>query len=695
MIANKLFSIVKVVAMTDSNSDLTLAQSRHSELSEEIEGHNRRYYTQDAPSITDFEYDQLMVELLQLEADFPELQTPESPSQRVGGAPLEQFSQIRHERPMLSLSNGFNDADIFEFDKRLHKELGHAEEVEFDYVAEPKLDGLAVSIYYENRRFKHAATRGDGKVGEDITQNIKTIRSVPLVLPDTAPDRLEVRGEVFMPHAGFAALNKTQIDNDKKPFVNPRNAAAGSLRQLDSKVTASRPLDIFIYSLGVISDEGFADTHSETLQKLADLGFPVCPLLQKVSGPQGCLNYYAELSASRSSLGYEIDGIVYKLDRLDWQQAAGFIAKAPRWALAHKFPAQEKSTTVRDIDVQVGRTGAITPVARLEPVFVGGVTVSNVTLHNQSEIERLGIRVGDTVVVRRAGDVIPQIVSVNLDKRPMSSQAYVFPEYCPECGSEVVAEGEGIIMRCSGGLVCGAQVKQAIKHFASRKAMDIDGLGDKIVDALVDQSLIVNVADLYALKYDQVLELEGFAEKSAENLIASIDESKHTQLSQLLFALGIPQVGESTAEQLANTYGNLDALMGVTSEALEALPDIGPIVAQNIARFFTVSNSREVIQNLLDRGVYYDAIDISSLPDPDSLPLANKVIVLTGTLNTLGRSDAKKRLQALGAKVTGSVSKKTDLVVVGADAGSKADKAQELGIEMIDEDGLLALLSDA
>lgn len=680
--------------MTDSKPDLTLARSRHSELSEEIEGHNRRYYTQDAPSISDFEYDQLMVELLQLEADFPELQTPDSPSQRVGGAPLEQFSQIRHERPMLSLSNGFNDADIFEFDKRLHKELGHAEEVVFDYVAEPKLDGLAVSIYYENRRFKHAATRGDGKVGEDITQNIKTIRSVPLVLPVTAPDRLEVRGEVFMPHAGFAALNKAQIDNDKKPFVNPRNAAAGALRQLDSKITASRPLDIFIYSLGIISDEGFADTHSETLQKLAELGFPVCPLLQNVSGPKGCLEYYAELSGARSSLDYEIDGIVYKLDRLDWQQAAGFIAKAPRWALAHKFPAQEKSTTVRNIDVQVGRTGAITPVARLEPVFVGGVTVSNVTLHNQSEVERLGIRVGDTVVVRRAGDVIPQIVSVNLDKRPANSRAYEFPKNCPECGSEVVAEGEGIIMRCSGGLVCGAQVKQAIKHFASRKAMDIDGLGDKIVDALVDQGLIVNVADLYALNYEQVLELDGFAEKSAENLIASIDQSRHTQLSQLLFALGIPQVGESTAEQLANTYGNLEALMGVTVEALEALPDIGPIVAQNIARFFTDSNSREVIQNLLDRGVNYDAIDISLLPDPDSMPLASKVIVLTGTLNTLGRSEAKKRLQALGAKVTGSVSKNTDLVVVGADAGSKADKAQELGVEMIDEEALLVLLSE-
>ena len=673
-------------------SDLNIASARHRELSTEIERHNRSYYNQDAPTVSDYEYDQLMQELIKIEADFPSLLSADSPTQRVGGQALDHFSQIRHERPMLSLSNGFSDDDIVEFDRRLHKELGRNDDVVFDYVAEPKLDGLAVSIYYENRRFKHAATRGDGKVGEDISQNIKTIRSIPLSLPDHAPERLEVRGEVFMPHDGFAQLNESQIASDKKPFVNPRNAAAGSLRQLDSKVTASRPLEIFIYALGVISDEGFSETHSETLEKLATMGFPVCPLLQKVSGPEGCLRYFSELSESRRSLDYEIDGIVYKLDRLDWQQAAGFIAKAPRWAIAHKFPAQEKSTQVRDINVQVGRTGAITPVARLEPLFVGGVTVSNVTLHNHSEIERLGIRVGDTVVVRRAGDVIPQIVSVNLDKRPLDSKAFVFPAHCPECGSDIVAEGEGIIMRCSGGLICAAQVKQAIKHFASRKAMDIEGLGDKIVDALVDERLISNVADLYALSYEQVLELEGFAEKSAENLIASIDESRNAELARLLFALGIPQVGESTAMQLANTYGNLDALMGVSVEALEALPDIGPIVAQNIARFFTDEDSRRVIQDLLNRGLKYQPIDVSLLPDPDSLPLANKVIVLTGTLNTLGRSEAKKRLQALGAKVTGSVSKKTNIVVVGLDAGSKAAKAEELGIEMLDEEGLLALL---
>ncbi len=673
--------------------DITAARARHAELSIQIEHHNRLYYTQDAPSISDYEYDQLMQELLALEVEHAELVSPQSPSQRVGSPALDEFSQIKHERPMLSLSNGFSDDDIHEFDRRLHKELGQADERIFDYVAEPKLDGLAVSIFYENGVFKHAATRGDGKVGEDITQNVKTIRSIPLVLPAGSPDRLEVRGEVFMSHAGFAKLNQAQAELDKKPFVNPRNAAAGSLRQLDSKITASRPLDIFIYSLGVISDDSFATTHSQTLERLADLGFPVCPLLEKVQGAKGCLDYFSRLSQQRADLDYEIDGIVYKLDRLDWQASAGFIAKAPRWALAHKFPAQEKSTVVKDIDVQVGRTGAITPVARLEPLFVGGVTVSNVTLHNQSEIQRLGIRVGDTVIVRRAGDVIPQIVSVNLEKRPDNSQEYVFPKQCPECNSEVVAEGEGIIARCSGGLICSAQVKQAIKHFVSRKAMDIDGLGEKIVDALVQEKLIENVADLYRLEYEQVLELEGFAEKSAQNLIDRISDSKKTELPRLLFALGIPQVGESTAEQLANTFGSLEALSKTDLETLESLPDIGPIVAENIVLFFSEVNNQSVISSLLSAGVEYPEIIFDDLPDLDSLPLSGKTIVLTGALQELSRSDAKKRLQALGAKVTGSVSKKTDLVVVGTDAGSKATKAEELGIDMVDEDGLMQLLS--
>ena len=672
--------------------DLDQALARHAELSRLIEHHNGLYYRQDAPSISDFEYDQLMQELLQLEEQYSELISANSPSQRVGSAALDEFNQIKHERPMLSLSNGFNDDDIREFDRRLHKELGQADEQVFSYVAEPKLDGLAVSIFYENGIFKHAATRGDGKVGEDISLNVKTIRSVPLSLPEGSPARLEVRGEVFMSHAGFAELNAAQAEQDKKPFVNPRNAAAGSLRQLDSKVTASRPLDIFIYALGVISDETFAATHSETLERLADLGFPVCPLLEKVDGADGCLDYFSRLSEKRANLDYEIDGIVYKLDRLDWQASAGYIAKAPRWALAHKFPAQEKSTKVKSIDVQVGRTGAITPVARLEPLFVGGVTVSNVTLHNQSEIQRLGIRVGDTVIVRRAGDVIPQIVSVNLEEREDHSIEYAFPTHCPVCGSDIVSEGEGIIARCSGGLICRAQVKQAIKHFVSRKAMDIDGLGEKIVDLLVEQKFIASVADLYSLKFDEVVELEGFAEKSAQNLIDSIHGSRETELPRLLFALGIPQVGESTAEQLANSFGSIERLSNTSVESLESLPDIGPIVAENIVVFFAEENNKKVIKQLLDSGVSYSEIDVDDLPDPSSLPLNGKIMVLTGALQTLSRSDAKKRLQAMGAKVTGSVSKKTDIVIVGADAGSKAVKAQELGIEIIDEAALIELL---
>jgi len=498
-----------------------------------------------------------------------------------------------------------------------------------------------------------------------------------------------------MPHKGFTELNKAQVAENKKVFVNPRNAAAGSLRQLDSRVTATRPLEIFVYSIGVNSEPDFASSHSESLMRLAEYGFPVCPLLEKVSGVQGCLQYYEALSARRANLDYEIDGIVYKLDRLDWQRAAGFIAKAPRWALAHKFPAQEKSTVVRDIEVQVGRTGAITPVARLEPVFVGGVTVSNVTLHNRAEVERLNIRVGDTVIVRRAGDVIPQIVSVNIEKRPSHAKAYEFPAECPECGSKIITEGEGIIARCTGGLVCGAQVRQAIAHFVSRKAMDIDGLGEKIVDQLVAESLIENVADIYSLTLDPLLELEGFARKSAENLLQAIEHSKATDLAKLLYALGIPQVGESTAVQLANSFGSIEALTAADQLTLEALPDIGPIVAYNIVRFFEDQNNKAVIAALLQRGVHYEPIDVTDQPDPDSLPLANNTIVLTGGLSSMSRSEAKKRLQALGAKVAGSVSKKTSIVIVGTDAGGKAAKAEELGVEMMDEEGLLALLNNS
>jgi len=485
-----------------------------------------------------------------------------------------------------------------------------------------------------------------------------------------------------MSHVGFATLNRRQKEQEKKVFVNPRNAAAGSLRQLDSKITASRPLDIFVYAVGVISDLKFAQTHSQMLERLGKLGFPICPLIEKVDGVTGCLAYYRKLSEMRTQLDYDIDGIVYKLDRLDWQRSAGFIARAPRWAMAHKFPAQEKSTTVNEINVQVGRTGAITPVARLEPVFVGGVTVSNVTLHNHAEIKRLDIREGDRVIVRRAGDVIPQIVSVDHTQRPESSSAYDFPTRCPVCDSKVLFEGEGIIARCSGGLICPAQRKQAITHFVSRKAMDIDGLGDRIVDVLVDLELINNVADLYRLRFAQIVELEGFAEKSAQNLIDAIAQSKNTELSRLIYALGIGQVGENTAEQLANSFGTLTAVGKADIETLEALPDIGPVVAQSIVDFFADENNRRVLAALEQTGVNYPEIEIDELPDPHSLPLAGNTIVLTGTLQSMSRADAKKRLQALGAKVTGSVSAKTSMVIVGSDAGSKATKAAELGIEM-------------
>lgn len=681
-------------------TDLNKARQRHQALSTELEHHNSLYYTQDSPSISDYEYDQMMLELQCLEASFPDLLTPDSPSQRVGSAPLDSFVKIEHEQAMLSLSNGFSDGDIVEFDRRLHNEIGQPEARVFDYVAEPKLDGLAVSIMYINGLFSYAATRGDGKVGEDITQNVKTIRSIPLRLPSSeaagfaVPKRLEVRGEIFMSHSRLEQLNASQVAQNKKTFMNPRNAAAGSLRQLDSKVTAERGLDVFIYSTGINSDEGFAPTHSETLRKLNQLGFPICPLLKQVSGVNGCLSYFLDMSSQRAKLDYEIDGIVYKLDRLDWQRAAGFIAKAPRWALAHKFPAQEKSTTVNSIEVQVGRTGAITPVARLEPVFVGGVNVSNVTLHNHSEIQRLGVRVGDTVIVRRAGDVIPQIVSVNLEKRLEKSVMYDFPVQCPECNSEVVFEGEGIIARCSGGLICGAQLKQAIKHFVSRKAMDIDGMGDRIVDMLVEEGLIKTVADIYVLSFEQVLELDGFAEKSAQKLIDAIDKSKKATLQRLLFGLGILQVGETTAQQLAETFGNLTTISEASLETLEGLPDIGPIVAQSIVRFFADINNQKLLQALQVNGVQYTEIDVSALPDRDSLPLAGKIIVLTGALQSMSRSDAKKQFQALGAKVSGSVSKKTSIVVVGADAGSKAEKAQNLGVKMIDEDQMLAFIDE-
>lgn len=672
-------------------SDRQTAASRHQHVSQLLQRYNHEYYVLDNPSVTDFEYDQLMRELMDLEAQFPELLTEDSPSQRVGGEPLDEFQQVAHEVPMLSLSNGFEDDDIVQFDRRVREGVDLPEDAAVEYIAEPKLDGLAVSLLYQDGVLVRAATRGDGRTGEDITVNVKTIRSVPLRLQgETVPRVLEVRGEVYISHKGFAALNQQQAEADNKTFVNPRNAAAGSLRQLDSKITAQRPLEIFVYAVGHLEGWQF-ETQQELLQQFQSFGLRVCPLAEVVTGAQGCLDYYQSMQEQRADLDYEIDGIVYKVNRRDWQTSLGFIAKAPRWALAHKFPAQEKSAVVEGIDVQVGRTGAITPVARLQPVFVGGVTVSNVTLHNRQEIERLDVRVGDTVIVRRAGDVIPQIVSVNQSLRAEVSSEFDFPDECPVCNSPVVYADDGVIARCSGGLICPAQRKQSIRHFASRKAMDIDGLGDKIVEQLVDEELIETVADLYTLELPDLVDLERFAEKSAQNLIAAIDDSRECELSQLLYALGILQVGETTAEQLAAHFGSLEALISADEEELQAVPDIGPIVAQSIVGFFASPVNREIIEKLQQAGVHWKEHQGSGL-DIDDLPLDGRTLVMTGTFSSMSRSEAKKRLQALGAKVTGSVSSKTSAVIVGADPGSKAQKAADLGVEIVDEDIMLEWL---
>lgn len=675
--------------------DTLTAQARHAQLTAEIQQHNHAYYVLDEPSVSDYDYDQLMNALLALEDEFPSLVSPDSPSQRVGGAPLSEFDQVAHEVPMLSLSNGFAAEDIEQFDRRIHDELDLPIEQALDYVVEPKLDGLAVSLLYEQGVLVRAATRGDGKVGEDITANVKTIRSVPLrLMGDSVPAVLEVRGEVFMSRQGFERLNQQQLEQENKVFVNPRNAAAGSLRQLDSKVTASRPLEIFVYALGRV--EGWQpQTQEEMLSGFKQMGLRVCPLVETVTGVQGCLDFYQKVLAARAGLDYEIDGVVYKLNRRDWQVSVGFIAKAPRWAIAHKLPAEERSTVVESIDVQVGRTGAITPVARLKPVFVGGVTVSNVTLHNQQEIARLGVRVGDTVIVRRAGDVIPQIVSANQSLRADDSSEYVFPTQCPVCTSPIILEEGGVIAKCSGGLICAAQLKQSIKHFASRKAMDIDGLGDKIVEQLVDQELIASVADLYTLNFEQVNDLERFAEKSAQNLLAAIADSKHCELAQFLYALGIGQVGESTAQLLANHFGSIAALKQADIEALEAIPDIGPIMAAGIVGFFADEKSMAVIEQLQTHGVQWQEMDPTQVSAPDELLLAGKTLVMTGTFSSMSRSDAKKKLQTLGAKVTGSVSKKTTAVIVGADPGSKAQTAADLGVDVLSEDEMLAWFAEA
>lgn len=666
------------------------ARARVAQLREQIEFHNRRYYQLDAPLIADAEYDQLLLELQELERQYPPLLTADSPTQRVGSAPVKAFGEVRHELPMLSLDNAFSDEEVLAFDRRIREKL-ECEQTE--YVAEPKLDGLAVSLIYEHGILVRGATRGDGQTGEDVTHNVRTIRSIPLKLKGSGfPDRFEVRGEVFMPRAGFEAMNRKALEAGEKVFVNPRNAAAGSLRQLDPNITASRPLTFYCYGHGVFPETELPRRHQDMLARFEAWGLPVSPEVSVLQGAKACLDYYHSLLARRHLLPYDIDGVVYKLSRFDWQDEMGFVARAPRWAIAHKFPAEEATTQVLAIEVQVGRTGALTPVARLQPVFVGGVTVTNATLHNADEVKRKDIRVGDTVVVRRAGDVIPEVVKSIPEKRPGDAKAFVMPRQCPVCGSEVeLPEGE-TIARCSGGLYCPAQHKETIKHFASRRALDIEGLGDKLVDQLLEKKQIDTVADLFHLKAEQLAELERMGKKSAENLVAAIEKSKSTTLPRFLYALGIREVGEVTAQNLATHLRNLDSIMAADEQTLQAIPDVGPTMAQHIAAFFRQSHNREVIADLLRAGVHWE--ETEALPAAEQ-PLAGKTFVLTGTLDTMSRDEAKAKLQALGGKVTGSVSKKTDYVVAGAEPGSKRAKAEELGVTVIGEAQLLALLSNA
>jgi len=670
-------------------SDKAQAEQKILQLREQLNHHSSQYYVLDDPEISDAEYDRLYRELQFLEKNHPELITTDSPTQRVGDKPLDGFTQVKHEVPMLSLDNVFNETELMDFNKRVQQRLETEDDIVF--AAEPKLDGLAASLVYENGILIRAGTRGDGTTGEDITQNIRTIHSIPLKLQgENVPSLLEVRGEVFMPKAGFEKLNQRARENDEKPFANPRNAAAGSLRQLDPRITAQRPLAMYCYAVGKIEGTAPLNTHSEMLNQLQQWGLPLCKERQTVVGVEGCLNYFKQMSEKRDGLSYEIDGIVYKVDSLKQQKELGFVAKAPRWAIAHKFPAQEEITTVNDITFQVGRTGAITPVARLEPVFVGGVTVSNATLHNMDEVYRKDVRVGDQVIVRRAGDVIPEVVRVVPGSRKQGAEKIKMPTHCPECGSEIEREQGESIARCSGGLFCGAQRKESIKHFASRKAMDVDGLGDKLVEQLVDAGLIDHVDDLYTLTVEQVSKLERMGEKSAQNLIDGLQQSKHISLARFIYALGIREVGEATARTLAQHFTTLDSIKNADEESLQQVEDVGPVVAAHIVKFFRQQHNVHIINKLINVGITWDAIEAV---EAEEQTLQGKTFVLTGTLTLMTRDDAKKALQARGAKVTGSVSKNTSYVVVGDSPGSKATKAEQLGVEILDEAALAELLS--
>ena len=658
---------------------------RAEQLREQIRLHNHRYYVLDDPQIPDAEYDRLMRELQALEAEHPELISADSPTQRVGAQPLSAFGEVQHEVPMLSLDNAFDDDELADFDRRVRERL---ELEKIEYTAEPKLDGLAVSLLYEHGILQRGATRGDGNRGEDITQNVRTIKSVPLrLLGKGYPQRLEVRGEIIISHAGFRQLNAQQAAQGEKLFANPRNAAAGSLRQLDPHITARRPLEMYCYGVGLVEGGTLPDRHSDRLERLRNWGLRVYAGIKRVSGLEACTAYYQTMAARRDSLPFDIDGVVFKVDLIQAQDQLGFVARAPRWAIARKFPAQEELTRVLAIDVQVGRTGAITPVARLEPVFVGGVTVTNATLHNEDEVRRKDVHIGDTVIVRRAGDVIPEVVSVITERRPADAKPFVMPTQCPFCGSDIERVAGEAVARCIGGLYCEAQRKEAIKHFASRRAMDIEGLGDKLVEQLVEQQLIDDVAGLYSLDAAVIAGLERMGEKSANNLIAALEKSKTTTLDRFLYALGIREVGDATARALAQAFGSLEALMQADEAQLEAVRDIGPIVARHIVHFFQQAHNREVIDKLLAAGIHWPAIAVTG-----QQPLEGQTYVLTGSLNSMTRDEAKQRLQALGAKVSGSVSKKTTAVIAGDKSGSKLSKAEALGVTVMDEEDLLCLL---
>jgi DNA ligase (NAD+) len=665
-------------------------------LREQLNNYSHQYYVLDDPSVPDAEYDRLYRELENFEKEYPEVMTADSPTQKVGAAPLASFTQVTHERPMLSLDNAMNEAELIDFERkvkdRLKGTLNNEEQLEF--ACEPKLDGLAVSILYEDGQLVQAATRGDGSTGENITLNVRTIKNIPLSLRGTDfPKRLEVRGEIYIPKAGFEKLNQTARENDDKVFANPRNAAAGSLRQLDSRITAKRPLELCAYSIGVVSEDfALPNKHEAILQRLKHWGLKINSDMAVVQGIQACVDYFAELGRKRDGLDYDIDGIVFKVNDLDIQQQLGFVARAPRWAIAAKFPAQEEMTLLEGVDFQVGRTGALTPVARLKAVHVAGVMVSNATLHNMDEIARLGVKVGDTVIIRRAGDVIPQVVSVVMDRRPADAVDIVMPLNCPVCDSNVEKIDGEAVARCSGGLYCAAQRKEAIKHFSSRKALDVDGLGDKLVELLVDAGLINSFDDLFHLQLADVVNLERMAEKSAQNLLDALEDAKTTTLGRFLYALGIREVGVTTAQNLADHFGFLQRIQNADEATLLAVPDVGEIVAKHLLSFFAEPHNQSIIEQLIKVGLSWSESEPVSAEESAELPLAGKVYVITGTLSELGRDDAKSYLQVLGGKVTGSVSAKTSCLIAGEKAGSKLTKAQGLGIDILDEAEFIELL---